>query len=491
MKRAWEGYLTVYMTLCLGLLLPLLLTLLEGARRNGGALEAACAADIGVQSVMAEYHRQLLEQYNLFAIDASYGTASCGSYQTEAHLLRYLEKNVSLEDLAFSRFRYRDLLGLQVEGVEMTGMSVLTDDGGAVFRRRAAEAMEDEAMLSGLERLKEWTQIVQVNGLERAQIREEKKALDGQLEEYEYEDENGQTQVGVENPTAVLEERRGLGILRLVLEDESGLSRNTIASSELVYSRMRQGDVSRGNLPLSEEEWTEGTERRFFFQEYLLKYLGHYGAEKEGAALRYQLEYLLSGQENDVENLRSAANRLCGLREAANAIYLFSDAQKRWEALAAAELISALLLVPELTPVLQGAILLGWAYAESVYDVKVLLSGGEVPLMKDSASWHYDLESALSGNVGEAPDRTETAGQGKGLSYEDYLRLFLWLAPLEKITGRAMDMVEADIRLTPGNQRFRLDGCYDRVAFDIRMSSSFGYTYELTRESAYSEKETQ
>lgn len=479
MKRVWGGYLTVSMALCLGVLLPLFLTLIEGARRNGGALEASCAADIGVQSVMAEYHRQLLEQYNLFAIDASYGTAFCGSDQTEAHLLRYLEKNVSAEDLPLSRFFYRDFLGLSVDGVEMTGMSILTDDGGAVFRRRAAEAMEDEVMLSGLEQLKEWAQVIQINGLETTSVREEKAALDGQLEEYEYEDEEGQIQVGVENPTAVLEQKRGLGILRLVLEDESRVSQNTIDLSGLVYSRMRQGKVSRGNLPLSEGKWTDELAQRFLFQKYLLKYMGRYGAEGEGDALRYQVEYLLSGQENDTENLKNVANRLCGLREAANAAYLLSDVQKCTEALAAAELISGLLLVPEIAPVLQGAILLGWAYAESVYDVKVLLSGGKVPLLKDSASWHCDLESALSGNTGGP------VAQGKGLSYEDYLCVFLWMAPLEELTGRAMDMVEADIRLTPGNERFRLDGCYDRVEFDIRMSSSFGYSYELTRGGSY------
>lgn len=480
MMREQNGYLTVYMAMCLGIILSLCLTLIDGVRRNGAALEAACVTDIGMQSILAEYHRQLLEQYNLFALDSSYGTASYGSYNTEAHLLGYLEKNIILDDVLASAFFYRDFLALQIEGVEMTGMSILTDGGGAVFRRRASEAVQDDVLLSALEEIREWTEVVSINGLDGADTKEEKQTLDRRLREYEYEDEEGQMQTGVENPTSVLEEIRSLGILRLVLEDDSQVSQNTLDLTGLVYSRMKQGKVSRGNLPLAAALWTEDLAERFFFQEYLLRYMGRYGKLDERDALCYQIEYLIAGNENDTDNLRSVANRLCTLREAANAMYLWSDSEKMQEVKAAAGLISAIVLQPQLAPVLEAAIVLGWAYAESVYDVKSLLSGGRIPLMKDKSSWHYSLQNALSGGLGEYTE------EGKGLTYEDYLRIFLWLTNLEDLTGRAMDMVEADMRMTSGNENFCLDGCYDRVEFDIRMSSGFGYEFQLVRGRGYS-----
>ena len=128
---------------------------------------------------------------------------------------------------------------------------------------------------------------------------------------------------------------------------------------------------------------------------------------------------------------------------------------------------------------METAILLGWAYAESVYDVKTLLAGGKVPLLKDRDSWHYSLQAALSGELNDGGE------EGKGLSYLDYLRIFMTLTDLDLLTVRAMNMVEADIRQTAGNSLFRLDACYDGFQATIDISSSFGYKYELNRKRVY------
>ena len=147
-RKTQNGYLTVYLSLCIGVILSLCLTLIEGARRNGTALEASCAAEAGMQSIFAEYHRQLLDQYNLFAVDSSYGSSRRGTLMSEAHLAYYLEKNVDLSQVFLSSLLYRDFFGLQVDGVEMTKVSFLTDGEGAVFRRRASEAVQDDIGLS-------------------------------------------------------------------------------------------------------------------------------------------------------------------------------------------------------------------------------------------------------------------------------------------------------------------------------------------------------
>lgn len=474
-----NGYLTVYMTLCLTVILSLCLTLIEGARKNGGAMEASCVADIGMQSVLAEYHRELFDHYNLFAVDSSYGAKEHGSYNTEAHLLKYLEKNLALDDVFLSSFLYRDFLDLQVDGVEMTGMSILTDDEGAVFRRRAVEAVQDDVGISVFEEVQRWMEIINVNGLDTDETQNEKAQADRRIQEYEYEDEEGEIKQGIENPTRVLEEQRNKGILNMVIEDQNTLSANTLDLSNLIYSRMEQGKISKGNLSLSETQWGEEITERFFFQEYLLRYMGRYGQEDVEDALRYQIEYLIVGKNNDTENLRSVANRICALREAANTLYLMSDENKQMEVEVIANLISTALTVPEVAPVLKVVIILGWAYAESVYDVKSLLSGGRIPLIKDAAAWHYGLEGALSGKLGDS------TMEGVGLSYEDYLRIFMAFTDLDKLTGRAMNMVEADIRMTEKNVGFCLDACYDRVEFDIRMSSGFGYKYQMIRQRAY------
>ena len=141
-ERPENGYLTVVLALCMAVILSLFLTLMDGVRRNGARLEAECVTDIGLHSIMAEYHRELMKQYNLFAIDASYGTASCSKANTEAHLKNYLTKNLSYGDILFSDVFYRDFLALRLEQANLTKVSILTDQKGAVFRKRAVEAVK-------------------------------------------------------------------------------------------------------------------------------------------------------------------------------------------------------------------------------------------------------------------------------------------------------------------------------------------------------------
>lgn len=477
--RRENGYLTVYLALCLTLVLSLYLALIDGARRGGSAMEATCAAEMGMQNIMAEYHRELLNRFNLFAIDSSYGTEVCGKKNTEAHLMGYLKKNLST-DSVLGKYLYRDFLGLRADDAELTGVSILTDGGGAVFRGMAIGAVRNDVGLELLDEIQEWMSVVEVNGLSEAGYDEERQRLDETLEEYDgREVQISETEticLEVENPAAQLNAKRGLGILHLVTENAESLSGKAVDSTMLVGYRMTQGNINSGNRKVQPADslW-----ERILFQEYLLRYLGCHGSGKEDGALDYQIEYLIAGKNYDTDNLQSVANRLSALREAANVIYLLTDAEKSTEIHEAAILACGLIALPELIPILEAAILFGWAYAESVYDVKTLLAGGKVPLIKDKGSWHYALENALWGDTDDA------AGEGRGLAYQDYLRILMMLTDLDTLTARAMDMAEADIRLTSGNARFRMDACYAEVEAVMRISSSFGYKFELRRERAY------
>ncbi|MDE6701052.1 MAG: hypothetical protein K2K10_08600, partial [Acetatifactor sp.] len=430
-----------------------------------------------------EYHRELVKQYNIFAIDASYGPGTCCKENTESHLKAYLERNLSVEDIFLSQFLYRDFFGLELKKAELSKVLILTDGKGAVFREKAVEALGDDIGLGLLKDIQEWMRVIEVNGLDNGGTEEEKHNLDAEVESYNgiYIEEQKDVWVpfNVDNPTSALEEKRGLGILKLVTEDEAQLSQRVLGLDKVIMNRMQQGTVNQGNVKLLGHSRLESVADRFLFQEYLLKYMGRFGCEQEEDVLKYQVEYLVSGKDSDVENLRSVAGRLCAVREAANALYLLSNSEKRAEAQLIAEFASVLLWVPELAPILEAAILLGWAFAESVYDVRSLLNGGRVPLLKNDESWHYSLSSALWGDL---QDETR---EGSGMSYADYLRLFMMFTDLETLTGRAMNIVEADIRSTPGNAAFRLDGCLVRVEADIQIDSTFGYRYTITRQAGY------
>lgn len=481
------GYLTVYLSLIMAVLLALFLALLEGVRSNAVRAEAECVTEIGLNSIMAEYHRELFSQYNLFAIDSSYGTAAAGTENITAHMQAYLERNFSMEDILLSDFLYRDFLRISVDSVKLTGVSIMTDGGGARFRRGATEAVMDDYNLTLLQKLQQWMQVMEDNGLLERDVRAEKLAADAELQSYEGREiqisQEEWLTVHVENPTDGLEQIRNSGILEYVVEDTEALSKKTLMTEQLIASRMAEGQMNKGNM-VPEETETKQTEteqlvERFLFQEYLLRYFGYYGVPKEEGALSYQLEYLLGNNDTDVANLKEVVNVLCAIREAANTLYLFSDAEKCREAEGVATLLATLCQVPEAAPLLKTILLFGWAYAESLYDVETLLSGGRIPLLKDKRSWHYDIQGALHYGGGGDTQNAE------GLSYADYLRIMMMFVDLDTLTERAMNMVEADVRCTPGNTYFRLDNCFDRVVFRVRLRSAYGYTCEITRKKEY------
>lgn len=473
--------MTVYLALTLAVLLSLCMALIEGTRYNAVRLEGACAAEIGLNSVFAEYHRELLEQYNLFAIDTSYGSAQPAIGSTQSHLADYMRKNLMEENVDLLGWFCRDFLDLELEECSIVSAAYLTDDNGAVFHRRAAEAVRDDLGLELYEEVKSWVQTVESNELTERDIAAEKQALDEQLAGYNGKkvqiSEEEWVTVKTENPTDALETKRREGILKWVL-DEDNLSGASVQTDTLLSGRISDGICNQGNLQLEEASETDELTENFFFHEYLIRYMGYYGNESDEDALKYQAEYILMGKDTDVDNLKATAELLCTIRWAADAIYLYSDEEKSSEAEAVGTALATVLLIPEASGVIKNILLLGWAFAESVYDVRTLLNGGRIPLIKSDETWHYGLGNALAADSGSNQEKT-------GLLYADYLRILLMLGDEEALTLRAMNMVEADIRLTPGNGSFRLDGCVDCLEMTARITSSYGYETTVTRRRGY------
>ena len=113
-KTGTEAYLTVYAALSLTALISLFLVLLEGVRFNTIQTEAEIITDIAADSILAEYHREMFEQYRMFWVDTSYGTAQPSIDAVEEHMQGYLEKNCDSDVFLFSLPLYRDLLQAEV-----------------------------------------------------------------------------------------------------------------------------------------------------------------------------------------------------------------------------------------------------------------------------------------------------------------------------------------------------------------------------------------
>ncbi|MDE6518557.1 MAG: hypothetical protein K2L18_12055, partial [Acetatifactor sp.] len=160
-------------------------------------------------------------------------------------------------------------------------------------------------------------------------------------------------------------------------------------------------------------------------------------------------------------------------------IYLLEDGTKRAEVETAAAVLSGVIALPELQPVFETALILTWAYLESLYDVKTLLAGGRVELIKTDANWHYSLNNIWN------PQAEAAKEEGAGLSYEDYLRILLYVQSPDILAMRFMDLMEMDIRQTSGNSCFRMDGCIDGLEAEAVIQFGYDNFFTIKREKQY------
>ena len=471
-----NGYLTVFLTLILTVMLSFSMTLIVSAGENTRRFAAECVTDIGMNSILAEYHRELLEQYNVFFTDISYGTQVIAYENMTEHLKNYINHNLQGDDL-FMQGVYGNLIHMELDNIAVNGALSACEEGGISLRRQAVDAIKQDVGITYLEKTGDWLATLQSSGIMDINLLEkqkeaEKKVVEltgkkmGTLFEKEEQEDNAVTFYEA-------------GILNLVADREELSSREITLSQ---YASHRVHFESGGlSVPKSyaDDFWDE-----LFFHEYLMSYTGHYGEENSGSAyeknfgLEYETEYLLAGKAKDIDNLKAVAGQILAIRGGANLIALMQDEGKKQYVQILAFSMASLLGIPEAEEVLEELLKIIWAMAEALYDVTILLQGGRIPVIKQPGEWHYSMENALNFA------RPET-GQTKitdGLSYEDYLRILLCFHGKEELTMRMADVMEMNIRNTPGNENFCMDGCFEafRVQIVYRGERDKKYTIDRT-----------
>ena len=481
-KNGQEGAITIYMSLTLAVLLSLFLTLIEGARSRAVELVAGCAVDLAVYSVFAEYHRELFREYDLLFVDTSYGTSNTSTGLLQKRLKDYIEENLSDDKKAV--WPVRDLTQTYLDDLSIEECSYATDEKGMLFFRQAVEFMKQQYGVGYLEDLQKELKKAEEDDLFTRDLESEREANEGQLAQIRREgvdtgevDENGEKiyqEAEFENPADSVNAIRSFGILSLVTQTDQ-LSLQAVNPDTLLSKQgiTKEGDglCGRKKPPATGKLW---------FDLYIRDHCGTFLHPKQEGVLQYQLEYILYQKNADVENLKCAVNRLLLLRETANVVYLFSDASKVGEAEALAASIAAAAGLPVLIEPLKLSLLFAWAYAESLWDVKQLLAGNTVPLMKTMESWHYSLEGMLSVDAGsvqesgasgevtseKTPAEKQAALARGELGYEEYLLMFLALQPKQTQLSRMMDIVQMDVRKNTGDFGFCLSDCMEYLTIE-------------------------
>lgn len=469
-----KGYITVFLSLSLTLILSLVLTLIEGARINAVRMKFECVADIGLNSILAEYHRELLEQYDLLFVDTSYGTNTPSIANTEEHLRNYMQKN--MQNPKSGVRRTRDFLDMGMGSAELIEYSIASDENGNVLKRQVTDYMADYPIGNFIEKIMGNSGQISSSRMDSRDIDAERESYQQQIDEIglpEEEVEEGVfEEVPLNNPADIANSTRSVGVLDLVIKDTSDISTVKVNLGQYISNRT----LMKGNGVCSEAAEVSGEPNDILFLAYLFEKCGYYQKTKENSVLQYQIEYLIAGEDTDWKNLEKTAKKLLHIREVSNIIYILSDAAKIAEAEAMALALTAVTMMPALAEPVKYTILFAWAYVESLQDVKCLLQGGRVPIYKTAADWKTGINS-IKNVKGSLTDTDE----GRGLDYKEYLEVLLFMTPEYSRTFRAMDIMEMDIRRTEGNSAFRLDGCFDTLKARLSITSGFGYSYEMER----------
>ncbi len=456
-RRRIKAEVTLFMSLLLLLLMGFISALIMSSKVAASKSYERGALDLATESVFGEYHTTLLEEFHIFALDATYET---GTYDVENIRNRLVFYGAG--DMEW----------------EITQLQLLSDCNGAAYEEQILTYMKEQYGIDQLTSVFGDTDTWETQRVEGEDATANSEEIILELEQ-EVEEAEGELSTE-DNPLENLESIKSSGILSLVVDNTGALSSETVQTPSLPSNRTLE--TGYASYELTEEY---AYMNKVLVSEYVLEHftcatdtLGNdENTDGEYSGLQYEIEYILEGGDSDQENLEGIVNQLIMIRTGVNYACLQQSTVKKAEVSALATTIATASAMPFLSGVIEQALLLGWAYGESIMDVRSLLSGKRVVLIKTEEDWQLDLSSLM--DLGGEDDIQEGADMESGLCYEDYLKILLYLESKDSMVIRSLDMVEHRMKTACGLTYFRVDQCITQIAFQNTSQIYGGYTYEF------------
>ena len=448
MKKKVKGEITVFLSIVFLLLISLVGTVAESASIQVLKNERRAAAGRALESVFAEYQKELLESYDLFAIEGTYETG------------QWSEQNI-LNRLSF--------YGAENTSADIEKIRFLSDNAGQELYTQASQYEKEKYGLGAIDGL--------AGGMSAWKEQEESAK--------EYEEEDTKTSVELNQLLEEAEETlpKENNPIESVAQIKTGKVLETVLPSSFVLS---QGAVNHEDMPSGRSlnkgrgdfsEYVNETGSPIFFNLYLLDKFQCASTSEADTGLKYELEYLLEGKESDAENLEAVVKKILLLRFVPNYGYLRTDTAKVAEATTVSAALCTALTFPGATELVKQAVLMAWAYGEGVMDVRSLLSGKKVTLTKSYETWQLPLSGLLT--LGVSGDISEGKDMEGGYTYERYLQMLLLLEKKENLAMRALDLIETNMRLQKGLDFFRVDTCITKLGLDNICPMRRGIQYKF------------
>lgn len=479
-----KASITPFCALCLMLVTSVLLVLLESVRVCGLDYYASLKAEALMDSLCAEYQPLLWEQYGVLVLDGAYGTEHFSKdYMTERVTELFSMQQVKAGDVFFQRGL--DLFKLSMPQVELEGYALATDEQGKLFFKYIAERMKEELPIGIAEDIYEKYQIknmIQTSDSKNA-VTEASETLQwakiSKWNDIEEEAENAQSEeeenlawagswvfqspgvMNLENLLDAALDLKSRGVLNMVLGENAKLSNKGSVPVSYIADRNKNTGTM---LYSGEVNWYE----KILVLEYLDKYFGCYGEENTGHYLDYEMEYILAGKDLEWKNLEEVLRKILLVREAANFTFLLNNMEKMQQAESVARAIALLIGEnPVVIKVVQLGVVAAWAYAESILDVRALMSGEVIPIMKKDDEWTLDILNLFS--VFQTTTKAKVCENG--MCYKEYLKLLLFTEQQESMACRMMEAMEMSIQKHSDYENCKMDQMYLAIKYRFGFES--------------------
>ena len=250
-QRYLKGEVTVYLSLVFILLISFAGAMLESASLQNVKNYRRADMTRAVESIFAEYQKELWEVYGIFALEGSYET---GSYN---------------EELLKERLAYYGASGMNQE---ITRIQLLTDQGASAFYEQVTAYMENKYGLDKVKKLvgqtdtwKAGEEALQNYERDGAKTEQELQELLSQKEELPEE----------ENPLSHVAKLKSMPLVDLIMPKGRVMSKKSITLSEMVSHRKR----NQGYGDFSDVAGSGSTISKLLFGEYVLEHFKIFSEE--------------------------------------------------------------------------------------------------------------------------------------------------------------------------------------------------------------------
>lgn len=517
-----KGEITAFLSLALVLLISFIMGVLEASTLQSSKNLGRLATDRAIYSVFGEYRKDLLTNYHVFGMDESYNSGTAEEQQIINRMHYYGTENIDHNILAIQYLTDNNGQAFReqvLDYMENFGIKQIQKYIPYVSEWEETEIEEKETA----EKESQVTQDIK-DLLDSSGNTGEGDASDNSLPDSANTSETTSAVPALsdsENPFNIMKKVESDGILSVIFPENYTLSHKEInLDSQPSYRNLKNG---RGSFPARTS--ANNPYSRLLFDDYLLRNFStavtssdtsssdeqqeslpalpdtgtassslpavqtaasesdtQTSSSREQLAdsdksLQYEVEYMLFGKNSDKANLEAAMFYLFLIRCSINFVYLQKDTTKKSEAEALALTVCSLLLVPEAEKIVTELLLFTWACGESILELRTLLAGQRISLLKDSSNWNLTI-SALP-ELLTSKKRLMAKEDSNGFSYKDCLHIMLFLKDPATLNMRCLDRIESNIHTLQNNTLFHVDHCVTKLELEntVQIYGNLTYTF--------------